>query len=215
MQDNPLTKVLLAASFRRLICSPDFINRIKWWLTFGYSAERWLQFEYAHSLQLECDETYPNQYAVACEQHNHTDIVLCNLPLGENRPIEEKQGVAKLEMKVNGNWYTIGNTFTGISDDVNKVDGYNVPSVALVFWIFAEPTLDHPNYGWINKQVNCRRKKPSKEMVFEEMQKLKNCSPRFEQIFPDPKVDYGLKRDYDFKMLDFFLYEHRNSENFP
>ena len=210
MPDKPLTTDVLAAAFQRLTRSPDFVRRIKWWLTIGHSAERWLQFEYAHSLQIECDILYPNQYAVACEQQ-YADIVLFKLkhPLPDYRPIEKELVVAKLEVKFNGNWYTIGNTFSGISDDMNKVDGYKVPSVALAFWIFAEPTLDYPMnhsmYCWISKQVNSRRKRPTKEMVFGELENMK-----FTQIFPDPKRDNNPERNAGCEMLDFVLYEHRN-----
>jgi ssDNA-binding Zn-finger/Zn-ribbon topoisomerase 1 len=206
MSNKPLTTSVLAAAFQRLTCSSDFVRRIKWWLTFAHSAERWLQFEYAHSLQLECDEKYPNQYAVACEQHKYADIVLYKHPLGKDRPVtEQEQIVAKLEIKFSGNWYTIGNTFRDIGDDVNRVDRYEVPSVALVFWVFAEPTLDHPKFGWINNNVNSRRTKPTKQMVCEELKTLK-----FKQILPDSELDDDPKRDNDFEMLDFFLYEYRN-----
>jgi hypothetical protein len=205
MKTNPLTSKILASAFQNMIHSSEFICRVKWWLIFGHSIERWLQLEYAYFLQLVCNEVYRNKYVMACEQ-KHADIVLYEeSSLGDERPLPKEDGiVSKIEMKFNGNWYIYPSIFSKINDDVNKVKGYKVPSIVLSFWLFAKPNIKHElnlsKYTWIEGQIKSRREKYDIERVNNE---LKKCSPHFKEI-----SDYH-KSETDFENLDFYLFEYR------
>ena len=167
----------------------------------AHSAERWLQFQYAYALDLEFRSKHPGRWAVGCECQ-FVDIVVAEIPSGDQRdtPIWDRKAAAKLELKVNGNWYTIGNTFSDIEKDLQKVDGYDVPSAALSFWFFVRPTSANPVYHWIDRQIKSRRQPPSKDWIMSKVGQgytmlttLKGCD------------------DSEFSCLELYLFIHRNN----
>ncbi len=67
--------------------------------------------------------------------------------------VDEDKIKGKIELKVNGNWYTKND---GLCIDVVKVDGYNnVPSVALCIWALVTPSprAGEDKYSVISRQI--------------------------------------------------------------
>lgn len=141
---SPLSPESLSLALKKTLGQDRFVDKLKWWLQFAPSTERWLQFELGYQLQLVLGDAY----IVGLEQ-KQVDIAVYTsegaaLPVWQNLPI------GKVELKVMGNWYTIGSTYSDLRADVEKVDRYgNTPAAALAVWFFVRPKAEDARYNWI------------------------------------------------------------------
>jgi hypothetical protein len=145
---NPLDDAVLKEALEDFLRQPTTLDRIKWWLLFAHSNERWVQFEYGYHL----NERLSSQYVVGCER-KYVDLAIyrrqeTKLPYRRNLP------AAKIELKVQGNWYTKEDNFKGVNYDANKIRGEtDCPAMALVLWFYAVPTDANRECQWISQQV--------------------------------------------------------------
>jgi hypothetical protein len=135
---------------RMIVGDPFMPDKIKWWLQFGAATERWFQFEYGFWLSKCLGDTF----SVGCEQGRVDLKVFRRTP--EMTNLWKGDAVAKIELKVHGNWFTKPKVFDDIRKDrkkAHKDDDKPIPSFALVVWFYAKPTASHQCYGWITDQV--------------------------------------------------------------
>ena len=152
MKTNPLTDVLLSSAFKTMVAAPGLEDRMRWWLVWPHSAETWFQFEYAYHL----NEVFRGEHWVHCEIRS-ADRTRADLAIFSSLPSEESPEkwapVAKIELKVSGNWYI---TQTGVEGDVNKIDKDAVPSMAICLWTLVKPSPEAPKgrYSVIERQMS-------------------------------------------------------------
>ena len=122
-----------------------------WWLLRPHSAEAWFRFDFGYCL----DRVYNGEYQVLAEVARVDLVVVPPQWHLEGSPgmVDEDKIKGKIELKVNGNWYTKND---GLCIDVVKVDGYNnVPSVALCIWALVTPSprAGEDKYSVISRQI--------------------------------------------------------------
>ena len=191
---------VFCSALNDFVAQQALMDKIHWWLVRAHSVERWFQFEYAFFL----DKHLAGRFAAVCEVQR-ADIVLypAHLP-ASHLPIWKNSPVGKIELKVNGNWYVVGNTFAVIAADVAKVDHYNVPAAALVIWVIAVPKNGSSIYRWIERQIANKTGTQDLATIDSNME---GCSRGFELIAEQP---LGLP-DNRCGGLSIRLYVHRNT----
>lgn len=183
MATSILNASLLIDVLDRFLNQPGCYDKLKWWLLFGPSVERWFQFEYGFRL----NEQLGSDYVVGYER-SVVDLVVHHRK-SDRFPVWDNEVVANIELKVAGNWHTDKRTFQDIIVDQRKVEKCDqlpspLPGVVLVFWFFATPNPSAKCYGWIASQVATRVKRrlafPTPESIEERM--TMECNGAFEKI---------------------------------
>ena len=199
---NPLDDAVLKGALDDFLRQPTTLDRIKWWLRFAHSNERWVQFEYGYHLNGRVGP----QYIVGCER-KYVDLAIysrqnAKLPFSRNEP------AAKIELKVQGNWYTKEENFVGTKKDRKKIrEVTDCPAMALVLWFYAVPTAANRECHWISEQVAKDVKCGLAVDVPQNMLQLlrSECDEAFFEI-ADLPID-----DSDFAELRVSLYGYRNA----
>jgi hypothetical protein len=148
---------------QKTVEQPGFPDKLAWWLIGAHSVERWFQFEIAYQLH----QLLPNHHVI-CEVGRQDIAVVV--------PGEPSKAVASMELKLLGNWYTTGQTFTGIARDATRVKDYGCESVALAVWVLAQPKEDCKEYDWFRKQVADRIGVSADVELVKELMKTKVCA---------------------------------------
>jgi len=120
----------------------QFVDRIAWWLRHAHSAEHWFQFEWAYHLQ---NALVTTEWTVACEVRS-VDVVF--LPAKDNCT----QPAAGIEIKWYGNWWIDG--LKCVLGDIGKVDGYDFPAAAALFFLDVTPNPRAERLSWIATNQN-------------------------------------------------------------
>jgi hypothetical protein len=132
-----------------LVASPQFCERLEWWLQGGHSSEKWVQFEWAFRLQAKVKP----QFAVLCEHDQLKDITL--VPANtEISPLFNAAPVAGIELKWWGNWWVDNIAVKNLECDLQKVDGYELPAAALLLFLRVKPAASALHHRWIHEQVH-------------------------------------------------------------
>ncbi|HVU90051.1 MAG TPA: hypothetical protein VHD36_22150 [Pirellulales bacterium] len=141
---------ILRTALDAMLASAEFSRRVSWWLEAGFSAERWVQFEFGYALQRTLRTRYDRPYLVYPER-DRVDLSVVDVSDGGYDNV-----VANIELKIGANWYTRRAVFVGIQYDVNKANNYEglrIPAVALVLWIVAEPVDSDKEYEWLRQRI--------------------------------------------------------------
>lgn len=141
---NPLSRETLEETLRVFGSDPSISERLAWWLGHGQSCERWFQFEWAYRLARHLT----SRFFVACE-HKRIDVAI--FPSTPQSAPWSNKPYAGIEIKWLGNWYV--DTFAGIRKDVDKVDRFDFPAMALAVWLSAGPKPSSSAYSWLMSQV--------------------------------------------------------------
>ena len=144
-----LTLKDLEEASKKLAAVADFGPRLRWWLLGGHSAERWIQFEWAFRLH----QLLESKFAVLCEI-DRVDISIvdaCTKP----EPLWKKDPGAKIELKFWGNWWVKAKQRADLKTDLEKINGYEVPAVAVVLFPMVEKG-SLPGHEWIREQIEAR-----------------------------------------------------------
>ena len=147
-----LSNETLVLAIERLSCQKDFAKKLEWWLVSPHSAERWLQFELAYQL----NHVFLGEYLVACEIKvggSLADLAVFNAagarsPLWSNPPIE------LLELKMPGNWHVKKGQIEGFHADIEKINDYPLPSVALACCVEVCGIAKGDLYDWCFSQID-------------------------------------------------------------
>jgi hypothetical protein len=147
--NDALSSSVLKAAFRSVVLQNDFVDKIRWWLICPHAAERWLQFELAYRLNCLYDE----KFVAACETDKWADIAVFSPPSAFPLWNSENKPVAKLELKMLGNWWISNHEINGIKSDIQKVEGYDQPSAAIVFTTVFRAPADNVQHKALMDQV--------------------------------------------------------------
>jgi len=145
---HPVSQGILTRVLQQFAEDDRIVERPAWWAQHGHSCERWLQFELAFLLNQELRSTY---YAVGCER-NYVDIVIFSAADPES-PFSKQIPLADIELKWYANWW-FKDEGAWLLNDVEKIDGYLRPALALGVWLFVTPKSNASRYRWILEQVN-------------------------------------------------------------
>jgi len=199
MKDISLNKMHLKVAFEQFASNPGTLPKLKWWLTRAHSAERWFQFEYAFQL----DECLAPSHRVICERKYVDIVVVPNTP--SDKMLCELEPTAKLELKVNGNWYVIGKTYPDIKADMAKATDKHkdTQSAMLAMWIAARPKDCKMLYKWIADQIDDGTGRERMDDIEREMEK--ECGPGIQLL-----SKHSFSDDDDFDTLELRLYCYAN-----
>jgi hypothetical protein len=82
------------------------------------------------------DEVNP-EFAVLCESQRIDIAVVPATTSGE--PLWRKLPIAGIELKWWSNWYVDDKNLSDLANDLNRVDQYQFPAVALLLFLMVEP----------------------------------------------------------------------------
>lgn len=187
------------------------MERIKRWLWYPHSAEKWFQFEFLYTLD-RCLEQRPGRYRVAAEKRAKNKEIpdLGIYDIGEGQRLDQvvaaEDPVAVIELKMIGNWYLARQTLPGIKGDIVKIDRWNeehVPGIALVFGTVVQPIAKENMYQWIPDCIRAESGVSDREHLLEKIQAKvhKEVYLVREQSYPP---------DDDFQVMNFCLFGYRN-----
>ena len=145
-----LTLKNLEDASKELAAVDDFGPRLKWWLLGGHSAERWIQFEWAFRLHKQIDK----QFAVLCEM-DRVDIAIVDAST-EKAPLWKEDHLARIELKFWGNWWVNAKQGADLKIDRQKIDGYELPAVAVVLFLTVDKDELPDSHKWIREQIEAR-----------------------------------------------------------
>lgn len=124
MTTSILPDEILVTAFRDFTDRPGNIDRLKRWLWYPHSAEKWFEFEFLYTL----DACLGAECRVAAQKKASTgeipDLGIWHLA-GTDEPLDQAAlhdlPAAVIELKMIGNWYLASPTLPKIKQDVDKI----------------------------------------------------------------------------------------------
>jgi hypothetical protein len=200
---NPLGNEILRNAFHDLFGQPTFPEKLGWWICFAPSIEKWIQFEYGFQLSRQLAD----MYHVGMEQ-KYVDLAIYDRKTAKPPLWENNTAVAKIELKVEGNWYTRRQMLNEIKADVEKIrSNEQCPGIALVVWFFAKPCSENANCSWITKPAAKQMKLAAGPDGHRRNEEWLNevCGVSFERI-----TKTSLRPVEGFEEFEVHLYGYRN-----